>query len=139
MRIYNKKTFVAGIFMLVLAALLLIPAVSGRNLTAKDVILAAALFLFGASSLMRSLSRDMTKEDRVEEWDERNQLSELKAKSKAFQISQTVDFALLIITLAAAKLTGYEGFVGIALGLAFACAVSMFTHLFVYIYCEKRS
>ncbi len=98
-----------------------------------------ALFLFGFDTICRSLSRKLLRESILEDLDERNQFIELKAKSKSFQITQAICFALLIGAMVAAKLTGYEGFVGIALGLVFAYAISMFTHLFVFIYYEQHN
>ncbi len=139
MKIYNTKTFASGIFMIALGTLNLVMCISDKDLNIRNIILAAALYLLGSSAVVRSLSRKMAKADRLEELDERNRLIELKAKSKSFQITQTICFILLIGTMAAAKLTGYEEFVGIALGLAFAYAISMFTNLFTIIYYEQHN
>ena len=102
----------------------------------KGIILTTALFLFGFDALYRSLSRKLSRESKLEDWDERNRFIELKAKRKAFQITQAICFSLLIGAMVAAKLTGYEEFTGIALGLALAYAISVFTNLFTAIYYE---
>lgn len=106
------------------------------KLDMKGIILTTALFLFGFDALYRSLSRKLSRESKLEDWDERNRFIELKAKRKAFQIMQAICFSLLIGAMVAAKLTGYEEFTGIALGLALAYAISVFTNLFTAIYYE---
>ena len=37
------------------------------------------------------------------------------------------------------KLSGYEGFIGIAVGLAFAFAISMFAEIAAYFYYESKN
>ncbi len=139
MKIYNKNQFIEGIFMVILGTANLITDIVKHSVDMKGIILTTALFLFGFDAICRSLSRKLSRESILEDLDERNQFIELKAKSKSFQITQAVCFALLIGAMVAAKLTGYEGFVGIALGLVFAYAISIFTHLFVFIYYEQHN
>lgn len=136
MKIYNKNQFIEGIFMVLLGAANLITDMIKQSVDMKGIILTTALFLFGFDALYRSLSRKLSRESKLEDWDERNQFIELKAKRKAFQITQAICFSLLIGAMVAAKLTGYEGFTGIALGLALAYAISVFTNLFTAIYYE---
>ncbi len=139
MKIYNKNQFIEGIFMVILGTANLITDIIKHSVDMKGIILTTALFLFGFDAICRSLSGKLSGESMLEDLDERNQFIELKAKSKSFQITQAICFALLIGAMVAAKLTGYEGFVGIALGLVFAYAISMFTHLFVFIYYEQHN
>ena len=52
------------------------------------MILILALMFIGGELTIRSVSRNLSKEDKLEEMDERNQLIELKTKSQSFRLTQ---------------------------------------------------
>lgn len=81
----------------------------------------------------------MSREDMVAERDERNKLIWLKSKSRVFQVTQVMSCSLMLAFLAAGKISGYEGFIAMAVCLAFGVAISMFSELFTYWYYEKRN
>ncbi len=139
MKIYNKKVFASGVFMVALGVLNLMADGINHTVDANGLILAAALLLFGFGAIMRSLSKQMAKEDKLEQLDERNRLIDLKSKSRSFQLTQGIIFALMVILLVMGKLSGYEGFVAMGTGLAFAFAISMFTEVFTYAYYESKN
>ncbi len=85
MKIYSKKKFASGIFMVLLGGANLLTDILTDNVEIKGLILSIALFLFGFAALRRSLSEKLSREDRLEELDERNKLVELKTKSRSFQ------------------------------------------------------
>lgn len=103
MKIYNKNQFIEGIFMVLLGAANLITDMIKQSVDMKGIILTTALFLFGFDALYRSLSRKLSRESKLEDWDERNRFIELKAKRKAFQITQAICFSLLIGAMVAGK------------------------------------
>ena len=88
---------------------------------------------------MRSISQRMAIEDKLEELDERNRLIALKSKSKSFQLTQIISFMLMLALLVMGKVSGYEGFIAMGVGLAFAFAISMFSELFTYMYYESKN
>lgn len=139
MKIYNKKVFASGIFMVGLGFINLIADIMNKNIAISGIMLIVALFLLGVGTIMRSLSQKMTKEDRLEELDERNRLIELKSKSRSFKLTQLISFLLMLVLLVAGKVSGYEGFVAMGVGLAFAFVISMFTELFTYLYYEAKN
>lgn len=55
MKIYNKKVFASGVFMVVLGVLNLMADGINHTVDANGLVLAAALFLFGFGAIMRSL------------------------------------------------------------------------------------
>ena len=63
MKIYNKKTFLAGVFWLILGVSLLIAGIFEAFTLKRDLLLLAA-FLFAFGSLRRSTSRKMSLEDK---------------------------------------------------------------------------
>lgn len=139
MKIYNKKVFASGVFMVALGLLNLITSMMRQDFDMNSIILIAALFVLGFGSIMRSISQRMAKEDKLEELDERNRLIALKSKSKSFRLTQIISFALMLALLVMGKVSGYEGFIAIGVGLAFAFAISMFTEIFTYMYYESKN
>lgn len=138
MKIYNKKVFASGIFMMALGLLNLITSIVRHDLDINSIILIVALFAMGFGSIMRSMSQRMAKEDKLEELDERNRLIELKSKSKSFRLTQIISFVLMLVLLVMGKVSGYEGFIAMGVGLAFAFSISMFAEIFTYMYYESK-
>ena len=138
MKIYNRKKFVSGAFCILLGALLLVTSAL-RHGNASSWALSLLLLALGAGELARSLSKTWAKEDKLEEWDERNRFIDWNAKSRAFQLTQGISFVLMIAMLAMDKVSGYEGFVYIGVGLAFAWSISMFSELFAHLYYETKN
>ena len=138
MKIYNKKVFAWGIFTAAFGVLNLIAGIINDDMDINGIILVIALFLFGFGAILRSLSQKMSREDKLEEMDERNRFIELKTKSKSFRLTQTISFSLMLILLVAGKVSGYESLIAMGAGLAFAFGVSMFTEVFTYMYYESR-
>ena len=114
-------------FILALGTLILIMDSINQTFEIKGAVLTVALYVMGGGLMLRSLSRKFTKEDKLDKMDERNQLIELKSKSKAFRLTQTITFLLMLGLLIMGKISGNEGFIAIGVGLAFAFAISMFT------------
>ncbi|WP_417026706.1 hypothetical protein [Candidatus Allofournierella excrementavium] len=139
MKIYNKKVFASGVFMVALGLLNLITSMMRQDFDMNSIILIAALFVLGFGSIMRSISQRMAKEDKLEELDERNRLIALKSKSKSFRLTQIISFTLMLALLVMGKVSGYEGFIAMGVGLAFAFAISMFTEIFTYMYYESKN
>ena len=117
----------------------MITSIVRQDLDIKSIILIVALFTFGFGSIMRSISQRMAKADKLEELDERNRLIALKSKSKSFQLTQIISFMLMLALLVMGKVSGYEGFIAMGVGLAFAFAISMFSELFTYMYYESKN
>lgn len=139
MKIYNRKKFAAGIGMVALGMINFAMDLANKTTDGKGVLLAAALLLFGGGAIRRSLSQRMTREDRMEDQDERNQLIEWKSQSKAFRLTQGLSFFLMLALLVAGKVSGYEGFIAMGVGLAFACSISRFAEIFTYMYYESKN
>ena len=139
MKIYNKKSFAEGIFMLALGMLNLIMDLINHKFEIKGVILILALYFLGGGLIIRGLSLKFTKEDKLDKMDERNQLIELKSKSKSFRLTQTISLLLMLTFLIMGKVSGYDGFIAMGVGLAFAFTISMFAEIFTYMYYEAEN
>ena len=139
MKIYNKKVFASGVFEIALGLLSLIADIMKQDFSIKSSVLIAVLVVLGFGSILRSISPRMAKEDKLEELDERNRLITLKSKSKSFQFTQIISFILMLALLVMGKVTGFEGFIAMGVGLAFAFTVSMFAEIFTYLYYESKN
>ena len=139
MKIYNRKKFAAGIGMVALGMVNFAMDLANKTTDGKGVLLAVALLLFGGDAIRRSLSQRMTREDRMDDQDERNRLIEWKSQSKAFRLTQSLSFFLMLALLVAGKVSGYEGFIAMGVGLAFACSISRFAEIFTYMYYESKN
>lgn len=139
MKIYNKKSFITGIFLFALGTLNLVMDLINQTFEIKGIVLILALYFMSGGLIVRSLSLKFAKEDRLEKIDERNQLIELKSKSKAFRLTQAISFSLMLGFLIMGKVSGYDGFIHMAVGLAFAFSISMFAEIFTYMYYESKN
>lgn len=138
MKVYNKKTFAFGVFSTALGVLNAVTAAL-RGVDAGGIVLIACLLFFGIGAMLRGTSKQLAREDRLEELDERNRLVELKSKSAAFRLTQAVCFGLMLALLVAGKVSGTQALIAIGVGLAFALSISMLAELGAYFYCEKRN
>lgn len=97
MRIYHKKNFWAGLGMAALGILNLALSLWRRDFDLSTGILVGALLLLGVSSLLRSLSPKFSREDKIEERDERNILVGRKTYASAFRWTRLVSFGLMAL------------------------------------------
>lgn len=139
MKIYNKKLFSFGVFSIILATINLILDVMNETLDTNGIILVSALYIIGFNTILHSLSKELTKQDKLENLDERNQFIALKSKSKAFTLTQVISFCLMLLILIIGKINGHKEFINIAIGLAFIFPIMMLTELFTYMYYESKN
>lgn len=125
--------------MIAIGTLNLIMDLINRTFEIKGIILIIALYFLGGGIIIRSLSRKYTQEEKLDEMDERNQLIKLKSKSKAFRLTQTISFLLMLALLVMGKISGYDGFISMGVGIAFAFSISMFTEIFSFMYYDHKN
>lgn len=94
MRIYSRKKMLFGLLCLTLGLANFILGLTSQNLDFSDIILILALLFFGCNDIRHSLSANLSREDKLEDWDERNRLIDLKSRSKCCLISQNIFFLL---------------------------------------------
>ena len=137
MRIYNKKKFAYGVFSLTLGLLVLVTGIM-KGLHAKGVILSVLLLLTGAGSLARSLSRKMSREDMVEERDERNRLIDMKTKGLAFRLMEGISYVLGLLFLVSGALAKDDSIVALGLGFILTVTIAMFAEVGAWFHYEKK-
>lgn len=139
MRIYHKKNFWAGLGMAALGILNLVLSLWRRDFDLSTGILVGALLLLGVSSLLRSLSPKFSREDKIEERDERNILVGRKTYASAFRWTRLVSFGLMALLLVAGVVTGEKLLLAMAVGLAFSLTISFFAEFFSALYHESNN
>lgn len=106
MKIYNRKGFAWGLLWTALSGWLLIHSVLAPEpepeKQIKNIVVGIILLLVGLNGLSRAFSRKASREDYIEEKDERNQLLALKIKARTLDVMMAA-----ICVLAAAGLGGY--------------------------------
>lgn len=140
MKIYNKKKFVDGCFFLVLGAALAGAMIWKREIDGKSVVLAFIALVIGADALVRSLSRRLSYQDKVEALDERNIQVELRARSRTLSLLRGTLMAVLILSLIGA-LANPEGelvYGGMMVVSGVLYTLSLFIELACSFYYEGR-
>lgn len=139
MKIYHKKNFSMGLWALLLAVLSLALSLRRGDFDWKDGVLIALLVLLGAGSLIRSTSRRFSREDKLEEMDERNRLVKLKAQSRAYYVSQFVFLCGAAALCAWGKWEGSMLCIGAGLGLLTAFAFALAADFFTWMYYDGHT
>ena len=142
MKIYDKKKFWSGLGILAIGILFFfydLSSPSANGLQAKwNLILGLIVMAFGIADSARALSRKKTREARIEQMDERNQLVRLASKAKTLDIMQVLLFVVMVASLVGLKKTGYLPFAGMALAAGLFVVLVIFIELFVGMYYEEK-
>lgn len=142
MTIYNKSGFVWGIIWTLLGvarlALLVIAPEDSTAQTIKGVVLGIFMLILGVTMFRRAFSKQETREDRIEERDERNKLITLKAQARTSTV-----LLWTIVVFMAAGFVGYMMTNNVAWAFVFTVPavfliVYMFSIIGLTIYYEHR-
>lgn len=142
MTIYNKSGFVCGIIWTLLGmarlALLVIAPEDSTAQTIKGVVLGIFMLILGVTMFRRAFSKQETREDRIEERDERNKLITLKAQARTSTV-----LLWTIVVFMAAGFVGYMMTNNVAWAFVFTVPavfliVYMFSIIGLTIYYEHR-
>lgn len=144
MKIYNKKKFTSGMFMLLLGLIVIALEISDLNfrnlelLDIKHLIVNVLLLLFGFTYIKRSLSIENSKEDKLEELDERNILLNLKIETKTFQVIKYFGFMLMLLFFVVGSFFEAETIIAMGLGIAFLYPVYFIVTIIISLYYERK-
>lgn len=136
MKIYNKKNFRYGLGMTILGVLMLLISIWKGFDVKGTVILALCLFV-GIGLMLRSLSRDMSREDKIAELDERNRMVEWRAKSRALGIAELICVVCILISIVGMRIVkDFFGGMLVAFGLMYT--IMLLTELLTLLYYDKK-
>ena len=142
MKIYNKKGFLSGIFWIVLALWSIIHDFGSPNpntmVQIRDSIISLFLLLMGINSFWRAFSKKATKEDIVEEYDERNRLIKYKSQSRMLDIAYAILFVFMVCGMIGYKLTANIVWGCIFVIPGFLLGLFLIIEIFVKLYYEKH-
>ena len=109
MKIYNKKGFISGVLWTAAGAFCLYRDVVDAHhflpQQIKSVVLSLVMLAVGLTCLLRALSKLASREDRIEELDERNRLVRLKTNSLTLRVTSYVQLAAMLLGLLGYALT----------------------------------
>ena len=136
MKIYNKKNFRYGLGMTILGVLMLLTSIWKGFDVKGTVILALCLFV-GIGLMLRSLSRDMSREDKIAELDERNKMVEWRAKSRALGIAELICVVCILISIVGMRIVkDFFGGMLVAFGLMYT--IMLLAELLTLLYYDKK-
>lgn len=136
MKIYNKKNFRYGLGMTTLGVLMLLTSIWKGFDVKGTVILALCLFV-GIGLMLRSLSRDMSREDKIAELDERNRMVEWRAKSRALGIAELICVVCILVSIVGMRIVkDFFGGMLVAFGLMYT--IMLLTELLTLLYYDKK-
>ena len=136
MKIYNKKNFRYGLGMTILGVLMLLTSIWKGFDVKGTVILALCLFV-GIGLMLRSLSRDMSREDKIAELDERNKMVEWRAKSRALGIAELICVVCILMSIVGMRIVkDFFGGMLVAFGLMYT--IMLLTELLTLLYYDKK-
>lgn len=135
MKIYDRREFISGALMVGLSVINLLVFMVEGAMEWSVGILIGFLFLFGLSTILRSMSKTLSQEVRSPKQEQLEQ----KALSRSFRLTQIISFLLLLVVMLLGMLSDVEAFVIMGAGLALAFAVSLFIEFFTYIYYASRN
>lgn len=124
MKIYNKKGFFSGVLWTAAGAFCLyrdiVDSADFLPQQIKSVAFSLVFLAIGLTSLIRAFSKSATREDRIEEMDERNRLVRLKTDSVTLKILGYLQLAGMIIGILGYAFTqiGIYGFLFLFSGLS---------------------
>lgn len=138
MKLYNKKGLVFGLFWTILGvSALVLELVRPSGNTAvfiRDIVLFSLLILFGVRQVVRAFSRAATREDMLEERDERNRFIKLKTGSTMFKVAEVMLFLWTVASMVGYGFTRDDIWVmgvlvaGLTLGLLFIIELFVGVH-----------
>lgn len=142
MRIYNRKGFIWGIVWTVLGGLrLLLLVIQPEDTTAqlvKGIIVGVVLLTLGLSGFTRALSKQATREDRIEENDERNKLVRLKSKARVNDVMFWTMIALIVCGVIGYYMTDNIAWAFLAFAPLLQVIVYFWSSIILSIYYERR-
>ena len=135
MKLYNKKGLVLGLFWTILGVSALVLELVRPSSTAvfiRDIVLFS--LLIGVRQVVRAFSRAATREDMLEERDERNRFIKLKTGSTMFKVAEVLLFLWTVASMVGYGFTRDDIWVmgvlvaGLTLGLLFIIELFVGVH-----------
>ena len=143
MKIYNKKGLILGIILAALGVFILISKIVLPEKflpeQIKEIAIAVLAILMGISGFIRAFSKQLTKEDQIEDSDERNRLLTLKTKSLTLKILYGCLAVSAIGSGAAYKLTANTTWIPVLTVSAILIGFLLLVELVVSICYERRT
>ena len=143
MKIYNRKGFAWGLLWTVLSGWLLIHSVLAPEpepeRQIKNIVVGIILLLVGLNGLSRAFSRKASREDYIEEKDERNQLLALKVKARTLDVMMVAICILVAAGVAGYILTGEFEWSCLAFGPFLLTGVYWISGVVISVHYERRS
>ena len=142
MKLYNKKGLLLGLFWFLvgISGLILELVKPGNNMAVhiRDIVLFSLLLLFSIRQIVRAFSKTATREDMVEERDERNRFIKLKTGSTMFKVAEVLLFLWTLGSMIGHGFTQDDIWVMGVIVAGFTLGLLFVIELFVGIHYENK-
>lgn len=138
MKIHDKKLFVYALGVIAFGGIFVFSKMGKGESGIQNYLWYVMLIVFGLIELLHSLSHKMTKDEIIEEEDERNCLLELKTKGSTLLVSQIAILVVSFGVILMSQLSGREELMAMGEGIALAYAISLLIEFFTHIYYTFR-
>ncbi len=142
MKIYNKKGLLSGVICTLLGVWSIFGDFGNPNhnliVQIRDIVLSIVLLSVGITSFWQAFSKKATKEDFIEENDERNKLIVYKSKSRMLDIVYGILFIVMICGMVGFKMTANMIWFSIFIIPGFLLGLFVLIEIFVKLYYEKH-
>lgn len=140
MKIYNKKGWFlgAGEILLGIVGVCVYMQTGFRTFDWKAGVLLILLFSFGISSIVRSYSKEASREDRIAQRDERNQYIALRCQAKTMEIMTYFLFAMVAGCMIGYGITKETAFLWLLIGAGIPFGVLQVVSVVLGFYYERK-
>ncbi len=133
MKLYDKKRASDGKWRVGLGIIWIILAIQDRG-NWINWIVSGIFILGGIWDLIRARTKKLTEEERIELTDERNQMLQLQAKSRTYDIMNAIYLICMIVFLIIAQIFDMQEVLHLAIGIGLIYAISMLVNSIVSSY-----
>lgn len=137
MKIYHKKKFFWGIVTLILAGLSVATMIR-FGVSRYQVWVLLIMMPSGLTQLLRSLSYESSKEDRLEVLDEREEFMRQQAWELGYRTSSILVGVLMFVLLGVGAKIENNTLIDMGMGMAVCFAISVLADLGAQIYCQRK-
>lgn len=137
MKIYHKKNFFWGILMLISAGLSVATMIR-FGVSRYQIWVLLAMMPSGLTQLLRSLSYESSKEDRLEKLDEREEFMRQRAWELSYRTSSILVVVLMFVLLGVGAKIENDTLIDMGMGMTVCLSISVLADLGAQIYCQRK-
>ena len=138
MKNYNRRGLITGIAEIIIAVFCIVSFFI-TDFDIKLAILGGIIALIGISSITNSFSKEVTRQEKIENLDERTQLVKMKSEATAFTVISGFLFLATVIIMIAYGITKNAALVYMIICTGASLSVCWIGELVAYFYFDRKN